>query len=630
MWLKCAAANGAVASPATAEDDSTAATGSSQRGAPSVAPRATRRRRRPVPWSRRTTSGTPAPSSASGRQQQDHHRRQRHRPQGQRALVDQHRAQHHRHHDKGALRRHRAARQHQIAAPRPGSPPPRRSSCPASAAPAAAPARCPTRTAPKTTPASSPICSPEIASRCARFVSRIASSVSRASAGAVAGDDGGGEGAGLPRQRSLDRAGKRHAQPVGGQRTGRARRRRFQQQHRCSRVADGPQTLEPRHALKIETAGLRRPRRRRQVPGQDDGLPRLRVEIALDPVQRHPHPRRRARRGSSRQHHPVQRQPQHVAARAVDLDDPPLDRSVIAVFQHRRGLQMRPRRRQHEARRHQHRRDAAAARPGPAVPGTAPARPARRLRPDRSVSGPGSSGRRNTSAMPSPSQTGTQCSRCPRCLSIAAAVAARGAIAGSRMPMPCAKDASMEVAEVLRPGTPPRQQAGLTPRAQPVREGVRPPSPERSLSMSESRSTPVVTRFAPSPTGLSAYRRRPDGAVQLALCARARRQVPAADRGYRPRPLHPRGDAGDPRRAGLAAGWIMTARRSARPPARRGMPRSPTQMLAAGHAYKCFSTPEEIDAFREPARAEGRSTLFLSPWRDADRPSIPTRPMWCA
>ncbi len=41
------------------------------------------------------------------------------------------------------------------------------------------------------------------------------------------------------------------------------------------------------------------------------------------------------------------------------------------------------------------------------------------------------------------------------------------------------------------------------------------------------------------------------------------------------------------------------------------------EMLAAGKAYKCFSTQEEIQAFREKARAEGASTLFRSPWRDA-------------
>ncbi|WP_299699385.1 glutamate--tRNA ligase [uncultured Tateyamaria sp.] len=42
------------------------------------------------------------------------------------------------------------------------------------------------------------------------------------------------------------------------------------------------------------------------------------------------------------------------------------------------------------------------------------------------------------------------------------------------------------------------------------------------------------------------------------------------------------------------------------------------QLLAEGKAYKCFSTQEEIAAFREAARAEGKSTLFRSPWRDAD------------
>jgi glutamyl-tRNA synthetase len=50
------------------------------------------------------------------------------------------------------------------------------------------------------------------------------------------------------------------------------------------------------------------------------------------------------------------------------------------------------------------------------------------------------------------------------------------------------------------------------------------------------------------------------------------------------------------------------------------------EMLARGAAYKCFSTPEEIEAFRAAARAEGRSTLFLSPWRDADPSTHPDRP----
>lgn len=50
------------------------------------------------------------------------------------------------------------------------------------------------------------------------------------------------------------------------------------------------------------------------------------------------------------------------------------------------------------------------------------------------------------------------------------------------------------------------------------------------------------------------------------------------------------------------------------------------QMLARGAAYKCFSSQDEIEAFREAARAEGRSTLFQSPWRDADPATHPDAP----
>ena len=49
-------------------------------------------------------------------------------------------------------------------------------------------------------------------------------------------------------------------------------------------------------------------------------------------------------------------------------------------------------------------------------------------------------------------------------------------------------------------------------------------------------------------------------------------------------------------------------------------------LLAEGKAYKCFSTPEDITAFRETAKAEGRSTLFRSPWRDADPATHPDAP----
>ena len=50
------------------------------------------------------------------------------------------------------------------------------------------------------------------------------------------------------------------------------------------------------------------------------------------------------------------------------------------------------------------------------------------------------------------------------------------------------------------------------------------------------------------------------------------------------------------------------------------------QLLAEGKAYKCFSTQDEIAAFRETARAEGRSSLFRSPWRDARESTYPDTP----
>ncbi len=50
------------------------------------------------------------------------------------------------------------------------------------------------------------------------------------------------------------------------------------------------------------------------------------------------------------------------------------------------------------------------------------------------------------------------------------------------------------------------------------------------------------------------------------------------------------------------------------------------QLLAEGKAYKCFATQEEIAAFREQAKAEGKSTQFRSPWRDADAATHPDAP----
>jgi len=50
------------------------------------------------------------------------------------------------------------------------------------------------------------------------------------------------------------------------------------------------------------------------------------------------------------------------------------------------------------------------------------------------------------------------------------------------------------------------------------------------------------------------------------------------------------------------------------------------EMLARGKAYKCYSTQDEIAAFREAAKAEGKSTLFRSPWRDVPEAEHPDAP----
>ncbi|WP_299140738.1 glutamate--tRNA ligase [uncultured Tateyamaria sp.] len=50
------------------------------------------------------------------------------------------------------------------------------------------------------------------------------------------------------------------------------------------------------------------------------------------------------------------------------------------------------------------------------------------------------------------------------------------------------------------------------------------------------------------------------------------------------------------------------------------------QLLSEGKAYKCFATQDEIAAFRDAARAEGKSTLFRSPWRDAPADTHPDTP----
>src|SRR6476661_1238170 len=47
------------------------------------------------------------------------------------------------------------------------------------------------------------------------------------------------------------------------------------------------------------------------------------------------------------------------------------------------------------------------------------------------------------------------------------------------------------------------------------------------------------------------------------------------------------------------------------------------QLLAAGHAYRCYATPEELAQMREAARREGRARLYDGRWRDRDPSEAP-------
>src|SRR6201991_1630758 len=47
------------------------------------------------------------------------------------------------------------------------------------------------------------------------------------------------------------------------------------------------------------------------------------------------------------------------------------------------------------------------------------------------------------------------------------------------------------------------------------------------------------------------------------------------------------------------------------------------QLLASGNAYYCYATSEELTAMREKARAEGRTRLYDGMWRDPDPAEAP-------
>ena len=46
-------------------------------------------------------------------------------------------------------------------------------------------------------------------------------------------------------------------------------------------------------------------------------------------------------------------------------------------------------------------------------------------------------------------------------------------------------------------------------------------------------------------------------------------------------------------------------------------------LLAAGKAYRCYASPEELEEMREAARREGRPVRYDGRWRDRDPAEAP-------
>ena len=132
----------------------------------------------------------------------------------------------------------------------------------------------------------------------------------------------------------------------------------------------------------------------------------------------------------------------------------------------------------------------------------------------------------------------------------------------------------------------------------------------------------VVTRFAPSPTGFLhiggartalfnwLFARHHDGKFLLRIedTDRARSTQPAIDAildGMRWLGLDWDGE--------VVHQFARAARHA----------EVAQQLLAAGHAYKCYATPQELTALREEQRAAGKPIRYDGRWRDRDPAGAP-------
>jgi glutamyl-tRNA synthetase len=142
------------------------------------------------------------------------------------------------------------------------------------------------------------------------------------------------------------------------------------------------------------------------------------------------------------------------------------------------------------------------------------------------------------------------------------------------------------------------------------------------LEYAHTMAEPVVTRFAPSPTGFLhigggrtalfnwLFARRHGGKMLL--------RIEDTDR---ERSTEAAIDAILDGLAWLGIDWdgdpVYQFQRSAR------HQEVVEQLLASGHAYRCYATPDELTAMREAARREGRAKLYDGRWRDRDASEAP-------
>ena len=135
-------------------------------------------------------------------------------------------------------------------------------------------------------------------------------------------------------------------------------------------------------------------------------------------------------------------------------------------------------------------------------------------------------------------------------------------------------------------------------------------------------TTPVVTRFAPSPTGYlhigGARTALFNWLLAKALGGKMLLRIEDTDR------ARSTTEAVDALLDGLS--WLgldwdgEPVSQFARADRHREVVDA---LLASGNAYKCYATPEELEEMRETARAEKRAMLYDGRWRDRDPSEAP-------